>query len=424
MLAKKSFLRRILVVVLAAMMTAMLATGALAASVTVTAGEGSGNTVVLDLVVESNSTYAGVEFGVKLSNEDAFGTLSVSSSLPGVTIVGPVEARGTHYFAVIATGAPFNGTTNLGQLTFTYSGTSTETITFNEVKVVRVEGETTSSETPTKTPVITLRPASDEPTNPTNPTGTTPPSGTPRPSTPPSTSPSSTPRPSTSPAGTPPPTSTPPTNSTGSTTINGNNGTVLISIDDNEAARSGGAQSEYFTDVGESWSWAIQEIDYLYREGVIQGIGGDRYAPGSNIKRGDFMLMLVRAFKLSADYTDNFRDVAESRYYYDAIAIAKALGIAKGDGTNFNPETSITRQEAMTLVGRILEYLGTDLPAPTEASLSIFADRGQIASYARDYISALVQLGVIKGSGSNLNPLANTSRAEMAVIVYRMLMLP
>lgn len=49
-------------------------------------------------------------------------------------------------------------------------------------------------------------------------------------------------------------------------------------------------------------------------------------------------MLLVRTLGLSASVKANFADVSTSDYYYEAVGIAKAVGITTGIGNNrFNP---------------------------------------------------------------------------------------
>ncbi len=172
-----------------------------------------------------------------------------------------------------------------------------------------------------------------------------------------------------------------------------------------------------FSDLA-GYEWAADSINSLYASGIVSGVGENRYSPSSLIKRGDFMLMLCRAYKLSADTSVNFSDVPEGAYYFDAVAAAKALGIAQGDGINFYPENSITRQEAMTLIYRTLVLLGKDI-AGYSGSLDSFKDAADVADWAQSPIKALVGAGIINGSEGRILPGGSMTRAQMAVALFR-----
>ena len=179
-------------------------------------------------------------------------------------------------------------------------------------------------------------------------------------------------------------------------------------------------KSAYFTDVGASYSWGAGAVDYLFEKKIVNGVTSTTFSPSASIKRGDFILMLVRAYDLKENFTENFSDVPASSYYYTAIGIAKAMGIAQGQGDGkFNPDGSLSRQDALVLVARTLEKLGVTLSASQKVS---FSDGKEVASYAESAVSLLANAGIVKGdNNNNINPKTNLSRMEMAVILFRVL---
>ena len=207
----------------------------------------------------------------------------------------------------------------------------------------------------------------------------------------------------------------------------GNNQGTTCSITFNVLEKS---KSDVFSDVtSSSYSWAADAVDFLYYEGVANGSNG-KYNPASNITRGDFMLMLYRAF-LEDEYEDynvtsNFPDVVKgtttySQETYQAVGVAKYLGIAKGSNGKFNPKAYITREEAMTLIYRTLDKAGYSMSYTVSASTSSFKDYSSVSSYAQTAIKDLIGHGVVVGTNGKINPKSNITRAEMAVILHRVL---
>ena len=205
----------------------------------------------------------------------------------------------------------------------------------------------------------------------------------------------------------------------------GNNeykGTIVLNVQQK-------TKSAEFSDVGTSLSWAADSVDFLSYEGVAQGSNG-KYRPTANITRGDFMLMLYRAFledeHKNDSITSNFSDVTKgtttySKETYQAVGVAKKLGIAQGTNGKFNPKSYITRQEAMTLIYRTLDEVNYDLEYTVSTSTSSFKDYSSVASYAKTAISDLIGHGIVIGNNSKINPTSNITRAEMAVILHRVL---
>ena len=98
------------------------------------------------------------------------------------------------------------------------------------------------------------------------------------------------------------------------------------------------------------------------------------------------------------------------------------MGVASGnpDGT-FDPESNITRQDMMILAKKALEIANNEELKGDSAVLEKFADKGDISAYAADSLAAMVQAEIVSGTGNNIEPKANTTRAQAAVIICKML---
>ncbi len=181
-----------------------------------------------------------------------------------------------------------------------------------------------------------------------------------------------------------------------------------------------GADKTKFADVA-NYAWAQEAITQLSEKGIIKGVSETEFAPANNIKRADYMLLLVRMLGLDADVTENFADVSKDSYYYEALGVAKKLGLTTGVGNNkFNPEASITRQDMFVLAYRILEMQNVEMADADEAAISAFGDYEGISDYAKDALSVLVKNELVKGSDNKINPVGNATRAETAVFIYRL----
>ncbi|RAV11757.1 S-layer homology domain-containing protein [Paenibacillus contaminans] len=174
-----------------------------------------------------------------------------------------------------------------------------------------------------------------------------------------------------------------------------------------------------FADAGQ-FSWAEHAIEVMAAKGIVEGKASSVFGASDPITRADLVLLLMRLLELKADEDATFVDVDSSAYYYDAVAAAKALGIAEGTGDGrFAPEALITRQDMMTFIDRAMSAAGVTLTKGSEAELNGFADHEEIAGYAKESLAALASAGIIQGDGKAVNPLHNATRAETAVILYR-----
>ena len=180
-----------------------------------------------------------------------------------------------------------------------------------------------------------------------------------------------------------------------------------------------------FNDMG-NYSWAVPGVEFLAAYGITTGTGtGTTYSPASQLTRGDYILMLVRTFNLTASSTGNFSDVKADAYYADALAVAKALGIATADANgNFRPTEGVTRQDAMVFLYRAMQKANRTVPNAYDSYLTRFPDGASVATDARPAMAAMAQAGVIKGDqAGRLNPTGTLTRAEMATILHRALTL-
>ncbi|MBQ7036804.1 MAG: S-layer homology domain-containing protein [Clostridia bacterium] len=163
------------------------------------------------------------------------------------------------------------------------------------------------------------------------------------------------------------------------------------------------------------YPWAVNAIATLEEKGIVNKVSDTWFGPGQNITRADYAMFLVRTLGLTGS-GENFADVDPAAEYAKELAIGKANGVINGIGDNkFNPEAEITRQDMMTMTSRALKLAGA-------ADLSAFSDASGIADYAQSHVAAMVAEGLIKGNADGtINPRGNTTRAEAAVIMQRII---
>ncbi|OXM83014.1 S-layer homology domain-containing protein [Paenibacillus rigui] len=169
----------------------------------------------------------------------------------------------------------------------------------------------------------------------------------------------------------------------------------------------------------DSVGWAKKQIEVMAAKGIISGTTETAFNPGANITRADFMILLTKTFGFTAAVRSNFNDVLPTDYYYEAVGIAK-LDLTNGqeDGT-FNPDEPISRQDMMVLLSRAMKLAGKLDTQGSENDLAAFDDKANVADYAVQGVASLIKGGVVEGSGNMLNPMGNSTRAEAAVMLYR-----
>ncbi|MBQ2742978.1 MAG: S-layer homology domain-containing protein [Oscillospiraceae bacterium] len=175
-----------------------------------------------------------------------------------------------------------------------------------------------------------------------------------------------------------------------------------------------------FTDLS-NCTWAADAINALAADGIIKGTSASTFSPAANITRADFALLLVRAFNLASNNAENFADVSANDYFASELAIARNCGIVGGIGDNkFAPRNPITRQDMMVIAYRALQT--TTNPGVGEGlSADQYPDLASVAPYAQDAVSALISAGLVNGKSGIIAPLDHTTRAEVAVLIKRIL---
>lgn len=177
-----------------------------------------------------------------------------------------------------------------------------------------------------------------------------------------------------------------------------------------------------FRDVPEN-AWYKDALDFCAARGIAAGLGNGLFAPDAYLSRGDFLVLLLRAYGIEPDENplDNFSDAGQT-YYTGYLASAKRLGIAGGVAYNqFAPEERIQRQELFTLLYRTLKILGKAPDNSEGQNLKAFADEEQIADYARQALESLVSAGIITGSEGKLAPRAPATRSQMVHLLFQLL---
>ena len=145
------------------------------------------------------------------------------------------------------------------------------------------------------------------------------------------------------------------------------------------------------------------------------------YDPDQTMTRQEFAAVITRWLDVdTAVYSEgklSFSDASKIQdWAKDSVKAAVALGYMAGkavsgtDTVNFDPTGPISRQEVMTVIGRIQEKGYPEAPLQ-------FKDAKDVASWALPYASALVGQGVITGYDGKLHPNGNVTRAQIAKII-------
>lgn len=172
-----------------------------------------------------------------------------------------------------------------------------------------------------------------------------------------------------------------------------------------------------FDDIGDV-EWAKTAIIALANKGVIHGVGDGKFAPHDFVTRAQFCKMVATCFNITSDNPVDFYDVDPLQWYAEYVAALAGEDLVSGVGGNqFKPNAYITRQDMAVILNRIISKY--EFMLPKYEKIEKFSDDGDISEYAYDSIYTLYNYGVLSGSEGKILPLDNATRAEVAVLIYR-----
>lgn len=116
------------------------------------------------------------------------------------------------------------------------------------------------------------------------------------------------------------------------------------------------------------------------------------------------------------------KEITERKTFSDTddVNVQKmgALGVVSGVGNDrFDPSGTLTREQAATMLVRLAEAAGTPLPQ----SVTSFADKDQIADWARSAVGQAQAAGIMGGTGNNqFSPAATYTREQSIITISRL----
>src|SRR5690606_34762285 len=126
------------------------------------------------------------------------------------------------------------------------------------------------------------------------------------------------------------------------------------------------ASAAEFQDADQIKDWAKDAIEALVNDEVLQGDENGNFNPTGVVTRATGAEIIYKAKKLATEGTEDFSDVDNEDWFYEAVVATAQAGIFEGnDKGQFNPNDILTREQAATVIVRAFELEG-------EADLSEF----------------------------------------------------
>ena len=166
-------------------------------------------------------------------------------------------------------------------------------------------------------------------------------------------------------------------------------------------------------------------IEELAARGIITGYNATSFGPNDTMTRAQFATIVVRGLGLPLTATNNFTDVKAGSWYASYVGTAYSYGIVNGrTATTFDPEGTITRQEAAAMVARAAKLCGMDTELETYEILNVLAQFGDymsIGEWAQESMAFCYGEDILDQSDLDIEPKRAILRCEIAQMLYNML---
>ncbi len=161
-----------------------------------------------------------------------------------------------------------------------------------------------------------------------------------------------------------------------------------------------GPAEDLYADVTEA-DWYYGAVEYVTENGIMIGVGDNRFDPAGDTTRGALATMLARFDGQELPQTDP--------WYQAGMDWAVEAGVS--DGTM--PDQAVTCVQAVTMMWRLVGE------PEVEADLSGYTDTAEIPSWGRQAVEWAVASGIMQGSDHQLTPTDPATRAEIAQLMMK-----
>ena len=155
-----------------------------------------------------------------------------------------------------------------------------------------------------------------------------------------------------------------------------------------------------------------EPIYFLANRHIVKGTSSTTYSPNRSVSRAQFAIMVARALNVSSDEPSQFID-ARGTYFESSVQALQQFAIINGTTPDyFVPHRSLSRQQGLLMMGRLLEAIGYELD--DSGYEPYLKDWNKMDPEAQRIYIALEHLDLIDVSDGYFNPYKDLSRAEMA----------
>lgn len=166
-------------------------------------------------------------------------------------------------------------------------------------------------------------------------------------------------------------------------------------------------------------------IEALAAREIINGKSADAFEPDATMTRAEYATIVVKALGLPIKEEAKFEDVKEGYWFYSFVNTAYHYGIIAGvSDTEFNPNGTITREEAAVMTARAAKLCGMDTDMDTAEARDIlagFTDYVKASDWARSSLAFCYREKLLSDEEIEILPKQEIKRCEIAQMLYQML---
>ena len=190
---------------------------------------------------------------------------------------------------------------------------------------------------------------------------------------------------------------------------------IVLSILFSFSISTSAATASSFKDIY-SQSWYYDAVVYVTENGYMSGMSSTSFNPSGTVTRAQVAQILYAMEGKPSAGSSQFTDVADGKWYSNAITWAAEKGYVSGYGNGiFGPTDNITREQFVAILYKYAK--DHDYNMSSLESLNSYADSDQISSYAVKPMRWAVHNGLISGTNEGLEPKSTLTRAQLAVII-------
>lgn len=166
--------------------------------------------------------------------------------------------------------------------------------------------------------------------------------------------------------------------------------------------------------------WAYNAIEQAYKDGVINGTGGQKFSPEAGLTLAHFVAIMTRGFYNSEVVASK----ASGTWYAKNLAVANNHGLMKGLGS-YQMNATATRYQMAVIAANIMEDQGSKIPSANDIATAnkTIADYSSIPVSYRKAVATVFHLGIIRSVDANgtFSGSGTMKRSHAAVIYGRLL---